>query len=424
MRTTLLFDCVRVQLAALIAICGFALPTYGTHVSGIDINWQCQGGNSYLITMNLFRDCSGISMSSTEDIQVTSDCGQSFVITLSQGPGSVWRSNNLCPPILPQSDCGNGGYPGMEAYNYQGIVTLNPPCDSWTISWSECCRNTSENVPNSLNDDMYAEAILNTATAPERLAGVHRPTYPLRLSVPARVLQLRRVRSGRRFAGVHLRGSTDGCHHGSDVRPALHPAPAHTRITLDQNTGAVTFTPTLIGNFIVVVQVEEFDATGQPHRHRDAGHAVHSQLHQHHPRRPAGYTNLSGDAQSTGPEQPGTLPGDQFCLELLFNDGNPTDSPDPHLQRGPRTSRSDHGANRCVNPAMATICLDRRARHQFAGEFHGVRGGQCLPGDGPSQATVFVTFPTTVIDLNDTTLCYATTWPCSPPGVTSSTGWC
>ncbi|MBK6540565.1 MAG: gliding motility-associated C-terminal domain-containing protein [Flavobacteriales bacterium] len=396
-------------IAALAAFVGLSLPTYGTHVSGIDINWQCQGGNSYLITMNLFRDCSGISMSSTEDIQVTSDCGQSFVITLSQGPGSGVEISQLCPPILPQSDCGNGGYPGMEAYNYQGIVTLNPPCDSWTISWSECCRNTSENVPNSLNDDMYAEAILNTATAPCNDSPVF-TAQPIPF-----VCQFQPVSynfgvydpDGDSLVYTFVEARMDATT-GLTYDPLYTPLQPIPGITLDQNTGAVTFTPTLIGNFIVVVQVEEFDANGNLIGvvMRDMQFTVISCTNII-PDGPLGYTNLSGDAQSTGPNSLELCLGDQFCLELLFNDGNPTDS----LILTSNVDLVLPGATMVqtgVNPAMATICWTAVPGTSSLASFTVFAEDNACPVTGLSQATVFVTFlPTTVIDLNDTTLCYA-----------------
>ncbi|MCB0789272.1 MAG: hypothetical protein KDB75_08220, partial [Flavobacteriales bacterium] len=137
-----------------------------SHISGVDISWTCVGNNYYQVTLNLFRDCSGITMSSTQELDVTSDCGQSFSVTMNQVPGSGQEISQLCTSVLPQSDCNNGGYPGMEHYTYQATVFLFPPCDGWTLAWTDCCRNPSVNVPTSSVDDIYADVTVNTVTAP------------------------------------------------------------------------------------------------------------------------------------------------------------------------------------------------------------------------------------------------------------------
>ena len=54
-------------------------------------------------------------MNTTEDLELMSDCGQSFTVTLSQTPNSGYEISQLGPPALPLSDRSNGGYTGTEA---------------------------------------------------------------------------------------------------------------------------------------------------------------------------------------------------------------------------------------------------------------------------------------------------------------------
>ncbi|MCB0793954.1 MAG: gliding motility-associated C-terminal domain-containing protein [Flavobacteriales bacterium] len=393
-----------------LAFLGWSIaPVQATHVSGGDISWECLGGNTYLITLNLYRDCSGIAMSASEDIDLISDCGQSLSLTLNQTAGSGVEISQLCPPVLPLSDCGNGGYPGMEWYIYQNQITLNPPCDSWTISWSRCCRNTSVNVPNSQNDDIYLEAVMNSATAPCNNSPVftaqpipfvclNQPvSYNFGVYDPDGDSLVYTFISARDDAFVNLT-------YAGGYTPTV-PIPG---ITLDPNIGVVNFTPNQIGNFIVVIQVEEFD---------DLGNLIGSVIRDMQftvinctniiPESPLGYDNLTGDALSTGPNSLELCLGSSFCLELTFTDGDPGDS----LVLTSNVDLVLPGATMVqtgANPATATVCWTAVPGTSSLASFTVFAEDNACPVTGLTQATVFVTFlPTTVINLSDTTLCFA-----------------
>jgi len=127
-----------------------SLSANASHISGGDMNytWVGPGANTYLITLNLFRDCDGITMSTSETVTATSTCGGSVSLTVNlTNPGGS-EISQLCDNQL--STCNGGIYPGMQLYTYQAVVDLSPPCDTWTLSWSTCCRNNTINVPNKL----------------------------------------------------------------------------------------------------------------------------------------------------------------------------------------------------------------------------------------------------------------------------------
>ncbi|MCC6401163.1 MAG: gliding motility-associated C-terminal domain-containing protein [Flavobacteriales bacterium] len=395
------------RLAAIVLlVCPAEL--HATHISGVDISTICVGPNQFQITLNLFRDCSGISMQASEDVQVTSSCGQSFTITLQQGPNSGQEISQLCPPILPQSDCGNGGYPGMEAYNYVGLVTLNPPCNSWTVSWSDCCRNTSVNVPGSINDDMYGEVVLNTATAPCNDSPVftaqpipfvclNQPVnYNFGVYDPNGDSLVYTFIDGRVDAGITL-GYGAG-YSGSNPIPG---------ITLDPNSGAVSFVPTQTGNFIVVVEVTEYDANGNVLGTvmRDMQFTVINCTNII-PDGPQAMSNLTGDATQTGPFSLELCPGDQFCMDLVFSDGNSTDS----LTLTSNVALVFPGATFVqtgANPATASICGTAQPNTSSTAFTVTAEDNAC-PVTGLVSATIAIQIlPSTVIDIQDTVLCYA-----------------
>ena len=72
-------------------ILSFSNNVHSTHVAGTDITYQCLGNDSFLITINVFRDCSPTSVSWTYPgigvgfgggtITASSSCGQTIKFT-------------------------------------------------------------------------------------------------------------------------------------------------------------------------------------------------------------------------------------------------------------------------------------------------------------------------------------------------------
>jgi hypothetical protein len=63
----------------LIAGMAFAMPAKASHVAGVDITYQCLGNDSFLVTVNVFRDCSGATWTAQSiNVNFSSTCGQNF----------------------------------------------------------------------------------------------------------------------------------------------------------------------------------------------------------------------------------------------------------------------------------------------------------------------------------------------------------
>ncbi|MBL8002940.1 MAG: gliding motility-associated C-terminal domain-containing protein [Flavobacteriales bacterium] len=404
---------VRARLSRFIAVIllftGGLLPARASHVSGVDISFTCISGNTFWVTLNLFRDCSGIPMDPTETIDLESDCGQSFTLTLNQAPNSGYEISQLCPQFMPLSDCNSGGYPGMEFYTYTAQVTLNPPCDGWTASWSTCCRNPTVNSPGSSAADIYAEATINTVTAPCN-------NSPVFTSQPIPFVCANQPVSYN--YGVYdpdgdslsfslisaMETATQNLAYGAGYS-GTNPIPG---ITLDPATGEVNFTPTQVGNYIVVIEVTEYDALGNVIGTvmRDMQFTVIACTNVI-PDAPASITNLSGNALMTGPFSLEMCVGNNFCIDLVFTDQDVGDS----LTLTTNVQQVLPGATFTqtgVNPATATICWQSIPGTSPVSAFTVFAEDDACPVTGLNQQTVSVTFLPRTLTNPDTTLCWLT----------------
>ena len=154
-----MFICLKNYTKALLCFLFLFLSfkNYASHVSGGNITYQCVGPNQFEITLTLYRDCNGITAPNAPNINFTSTCGGNLNLALTQQ--SVNEVSQLCPNDIANSTCNGGTLPGVEGYIYTGIITLNPVCDTWTMSYSLCCRNNAiVNLANPAAENIYIEA--------------------------------------------------------------------------------------------------------------------------------------------------------------------------------------------------------------------------------------------------------------------------
>ncbi len=142
-------------------VCCIYNEAFASHAVGADLSYQCISGNQYRITLNFYRDCSGVNAPNSPSVTISSaSCGQSFSRTLFlQSSDEV---EVLCPGQINNSTCNGGSLPGIEQYIYSRNVTLPAQCTDWVISYDLCCRNAAiTNLFNPGNQDLYVEARLN-----------------------------------------------------------------------------------------------------------------------------------------------------------------------------------------------------------------------------------------------------------------------
>ena len=108
-------------------ILSFSNNAHSTHVAGTDITYQCLGNDSFLITINVFRDCSPTSVSWTYPgigvgfgggtITASSSCGQTINLSLPTTNTVIGNQavgidvSQLCPTAI--SNCNGGPRLGM-----------------------------------------------------------------------------------------------------------------------------------------------------------------------------------------------------------------------------------------------------------------------------------------------------------------------
>lgn len=297
-----------------------------THFSGGEITYTCVGVDSFLVTLRAFRDCSGIPAPGAINMTFASTCGGNFTSNFPLTNVGGTEVSQLCATSIPQSTCNGGLLPGMEEYVYQNTVVLSPRCDDWTANWSQCCRNTSLNVAGSPQMSISTVFRSQTDTCNASPIFTSQPIPYTCINQPVNY----------NYGAVDSDGdslvyslvsaqSASGVNVGY-VFPntAANPIPG---ITLNQN-GQLSFTPTLTGNYIVVVQVDEYDpGTGAllGNIRRDIQFVVEN-CGNNVPSAPTSYTNTTGTATFTPPTTVTANPGQNFCFDVVFTDPNLADN--------------------------------------------------------------------------------------------------
>jgi hypothetical protein len=301
-----------------------ALTANATHMSGGEIYWECIGNNQYRIRLLVYRDCAGINVDPTYNLELTGPCGDRNLTVTSNGGTEL---SQLCDLELPNSTCNGGTLPGIEQYIYTGTITL-PPCDSWQISWTNIYRNNAiVNLTAPGTREMYIEAILNSADAPCNDSPIFTNAaipyvclgYPISYSYGA-------VDGESDSLSYTLIGAR--MDNGDPIPYTIpyDPQAPITGLTIDPATGLLNFTLFLAGNWVVVVQVTEYDANGNVIGSimRDMQFVAYPCANVPPDAATGLVSNLSGSATQTGPRAVQVCESGDFCFDMVINDVNTT----------------------------------------------------------------------------------------------------
>jgi gliding motility-associated-like protein len=318
------------KILAILALFSLTFNVWASHVPGGNITYECLGNNQYLITLTLFEDCgTAFETNANESISIDNDCGITGLTTASL-TNTVFQQevSQLCSSQLPLSECNGGTMPGVYMHQWQGVITLPADCDSWTFSYSSCCRNTSTNASSS-SANYYWESVLNSQTGPCNSSPVitgqpipyncvNQPViYSMGVYEPdGNTLVYSLIPAATSATGTI---TYNGGYSGATPIPG---------IAIDPNTGEITFTPTTVGNYIVAVLIEEYDANGNLVGSviQDFQFEVINCPGNNNPVPPAGgVSNVTGTGFSTGPSDVQLCEGDDICFDVVFTD-NATDS--------------------------------------------------------------------------------------------------
>ena len=323
-----------VQTGLIFIVCYLVLNSANaTHISGADFNYQCVGQDSFYVTLNLFRDCTGIAAPKNARVTFKSDCGQSFTQRLYKQNGvNGTEISQLCPGSITNSTCSGGMLPGMQQHIYAALVVLTPPCNTWTMQWSLCCRNTTVNLVgqpemlveaslNSVNDSCNNSPVFNAQ--PILYVCLNQPVdYNFAVTEPdgdsivySFINPLDQVVGGTAMpvpfsAGYNFSQPIAG-------------------ITLNTSTGQLNFTPTIQGNFVLAVQVCEYDYTTgllQGCVVRDIQFVIIQCTNQAPQAPSAGISSFTGTGALIAPDSVLVCDGNTFSFDLVFTDPDVGDS--------------------------------------------------------------------------------------------------
>lgn len=145
-----------------------------SHAMGADFSYQCVGQDSFLITLNFYRDCDGTTAPSSASVTIRSAaCNQGPInLTLTRNSSIVLPDGNvigngdeisaLCDQSISSSTCNGGNLPGVQQYQYSGLFVAPAACPDWTIGYSVYARNAIvTTMSNPSTSDLYIETTLN-----------------------------------------------------------------------------------------------------------------------------------------------------------------------------------------------------------------------------------------------------------------------
>lgn len=340
-------------LTALLVV--LASSVSATHFSGGEIYWECIGPNQFRISLVVYRDCAGIQVDPSNNLRLTSPCGTRTLNVTT--PGGV-EISQLCDLELPNSTCNGGSLPGIQQYIYTGIITL-PPCDSWTISWTNIYRNNAiVNLTNPGTREMYITGVLNSAAAPCNDSPTFTNTaipyvclgYPVSYSYGAVDVEADSLSYS--LIGARMLNGNPVPY----VPPFSGAAPIP-GLTLDPVTGLVNFTLNIQGNWVVVVQVTQYDAAGNVIGTimRDMQFVAYPCSNIPPDAATGLITNLSGTATQTGPRSIQVCESGTFCFDMVIADVNMTNVLDAFSNVAMNLPGSTFTFSG-TNPITATVC--------------------------------------------------------------------
>ncbi|MFN3528385.1 MAG: gliding motility-associated C-terminal domain-containing protein [Bacteroidia bacterium] len=187
-----------------------ALPEVkATHVAGGNITYRNIGPNQYIVTLTLYRDCSGANIppftTPNATVWYRNGCGgPTQSLTVSWLPGTGVEVPTPC--VDDPSTCLGGSRYGILRFDWEGTVTLptspTAACNEWWFSWGQsangghCCRNTNQSLSNVAGGGgngqvtFFVDSYLNNNITPgnnsARFASFEVPAYCIQEPVTVR----------------------------------------------------------------------------------------------------------------------------------------------------------------------------------------------------------------------------------------------
>ncbi len=282
-----------------------------THLVGGEITYKCISGNTYEVTLVLFRDCDGVRLYSSQ--RIFSSCGGSFDVRRV----SIEDVTPLCPG--EGSTCNGGSIPGIEKHTYTGTVNL-PFCGSLILSYSSCCRNADITTLLGSNS-LYISSLLETNLAVCNSS----PVFNNNGSSYGCMGEVVNYNHGVTdpdgdqlvFSLVDCLQSASSTVTYAPGYSGLNPLSTTGGVSIDPATGAISFTPDIVQVGVLCVLVEEYrNGVKIGEITRDIQFNIEN-------------CNAGGGGNNppvaSGPYQYNVNPGSQLCFNIVGSDPNAGD---------------------------------------------------------------------------------------------------
>jgi gliding motility-associated-like protein len=275
------------QLFSFLLLLSSVFTIRASHIVGGELYYDFLGGNQYRITLKLFRDCNCFNcaaFAATEYVTITNSGGSIITQLGLPFPGSNQLSSVVNNPCLVTTDvC-------VEEAVYTGTVNLPPIGGGYNLMYQRCCRNITNNLIGDQGATFAAhipgtDVVANSANSSPRFDNFppificnnaplifdHSATDPdgnvLRYSLSAPFdgadPNCPDPSPNSQTGGVcpTIPGAYNAVIYQNSFSPInpLNDPPNSGVMRIDSVTGILTCTPNTQGQFIVGVQVDEYN---------------------------------------------------------------------------------------------------------------------------------------------------------------------
>lgn len=170
--TTFIYDMHRFRTILTVLFATAIFSVEASHFLGGEITYTHINGTTYLLQLNYYYDCQGVS-ANTLSVNITGPSAYTNTITLNQ-TGSPVDGIELCPSTLSSNVCNGGSAFNYRKQRYEAQITLPSATGVYTFTYNECCRSgTITNLQNPSANGVRLQSWLNFVN------GHHdSPTFP------------------------------------------------------------------------------------------------------------------------------------------------------------------------------------------------------------------------------------------------------
>lgn len=238
---------------------------FASHLAGGRITYKYLSGNSYILKLELIRDCKlgNATLASSTSIKCQSATNaQNINISLPQT--DFFKIKDYCDTINNSCASPLSIYQGYELYEYSDTFTFPMQASDWLLSYNNCCRNSAISnltAPGGLSIYLYAK--LDNLNTPLN----SNVTFP---QFSHFVLETNQNYT-MGFGGTDVDGDSldfqlDNALNGTLTTNCAYqtpytfssPFPSSIPINLNNQTGELNFNCTQIGNYVVAMKCNEY----------------------------------------------------------------------------------------------------------------------------------------------------------------------